>query len=154
MKLCNIDSNTYVSFYKSFIKFNKEKKRIKSYEITDRTTENMSDRLSFSTPFVDALLNLTKDYGVYALVNSDDIIIYIGVSKTLGNRIKESYIVTPNAKGFRHIKTKSLSDAYILEVLMINTLKPLHNKGTLGHDEVSFKVPKNYDIDSIKTIWN
>ena len=154
MKTCNITSDEYSSIYKSFIKFNKEKKELQLCKIGERSADNLRDRKLLSTPLVSYIDSLCDKFGVYALVNDDDLIIYVGVSKDLKNRVKESYLITPDAAGIRVIETKSLSDAYILEVMLINIIKPMCNKGTLSDDKSTFKVPKIYDIRKIETVWN
>ena len=136
----DITSLEYKSVYIEYNEWDKKDKPTKKFvpigglEDVSRSAKHTCDSLS-------------DTYGVYVLWYDDDIV-YVGVSMRLGRRILESFSEKKGlATHFSYIKTRSKSDAYVLEVMFINKYTPIHNKATVGGDSLFHIVlPEAYFI--------
>lgn len=109
--------------------------------------------------FVDLVVSLVSVPGVYFFCKEDETPLYIGVSISLGQRIVSSYNARfgthPNWKNaaladidftpgdpvfLRHIKTASIADAYVSEIIAIQQRKPVLN-GTVATDDLTLVLP-------------
>ncbi len=106
----------------------------------------------FSEEFIQILDIYKKIHGCYLLYNQDKEIIYIGNSYSLGDRVNESI---QNKKGkVKYVKLieTSMSDAYILEMFLINTHKPKLNTQSKGWGEITFECPTEFNLDNYNMI--
>ena len=145
MSKYGISSNEYKEYYATFLKRKQEHKDRVAYAIA----KPMNDMLNFTNEAIKELLDLDGIEGVYLLYEGD-VITYVGVSTNLKNRIPTSIEDKVSVDGFSYICTDSLSDAYILEVLLINTIKPHWNSATVGTGEISFLIPDKYDYKDLE----
>jgi len=103
-----------------------------------------------STRRFDSLtLALEKVPGVYVFSTDDDTL-YVGMSSNLGERARRSFIdrviKTKISKKihFSYYLTDSLSDAKVLEIIIIAELKPILNKITKYNDDLTAKISHKY----------
>ena len=103
-----------------------------------------------STPAFDRLtLSIEKVPGVYVFSTETDIL-YVGMSSNLGERARRSFIdrvVKSKIKGkihFSYYLTDSLSDAKVLEIIIIAEKKPILNKITKYNDDLTNKIGYRY----------
>ncbi len=143
LKKYSISSNMYKEYYAEFLLRQKNKKAKVKYAINKNQLSN------FSNDSIKELYDLDKTHGVY-LLYKDEEIVYVGVSKNLKNRIPTSISSRVSINGFSYICTDSLSDAYILEVTLINIIKPYWNSATFGGDKVSFEIPSKYNYKDLQ----
>jgi len=105
--------------------------------------------------FSEEFLSFTKEYhkksGCYVLYDKDMEIVYIGQSWSIGQRVVES---ADERKGVIYAKLipSSMSDAFVLEMLLINTYKPKLNSQSKGWGTLSFTIPEAYNLDVFEHI--
>jgi hypothetical protein len=143
LKKYNISSDMYKKYYAEFLLRQKNKKAQVNYAI------NKNQLSSFNNDSVKELYDLKNEHGVY-LLYKDEEVVYVGVSKNLKNRIPISISSRVSVNGFSYICTDTLSDAYILEVILINIIKPYWNSATFGGDKVSFEIPSKYSYKDLQ----
>jgi len=104
-------------------------------------------------------MDLEKDPGVYVFSTDDDTL-YVGMSSNLGERARRSFIdrviktkITKEVY-FSYYKTDSLSDAKVLEIIIIAELKPILNKITKYNDALTAKISHKYVQSSKITCKN
>jgi|GEM_PF-7134348 len=85
---------------------------------------------------------------LYRLCDKNGIILYIGKTKSINNRISQHR----RNKKFtdidyvEYIEIENISDIEILEIYMINHYKPKFNKEfSKGKDSTNFVLPENFD---------
>jgi hypothetical protein len=144
MKEFDISSDSYKEYYSQFI-YQKKKAKLSKQNAIDNKY-NVMDFLDYDAR--NEILGLKDTYGVY-LLSKDSKVIYVGVSLDLGSRILTSMCSHPEADSFSYIDTNSISDAYILEVMLINIIKPSLNELGKGSDTVSFDVPFVYQWEDL-----
>ena len=98
------------------------------------------------------ILDLKDTCGVYILYEFDKIV-YVGVSVNLSQRILSSMTDKSDTTSFSYVDTDSLSDAYILEILLINIIKPKYNEQSLGDGEISFELPIKYEYKDLPKFY-
>lgn len=139
MGIYNISSDEYKKYYSEFLNRKKERKHNKQRAI--EYSKNIVMELDYQAK--NEILDLKDVCGVYLLYKQNKII-YVGVSVNLSERILSSLTDKPSSDSFSYIDTDSLSDAYILEVLLINKIKPIYNNLSKGDGVVSFEIPIKY----------
>lgn len=147
MEKYRISSSEYKTYYALFISRKQEQKEKVAYAIK-KPIENLS---KFSNEALTELLDLDECVGVYFLYKGNTIV-YVGVSKNLKNRIPTSIDDKVGINGFSYICTDSLSDAYILEVMLINIIQPYWNSASIGWGKVSFDLPSKYDYKDLEIL--
>lgn len=102
---------------------------------------NSSIEHLFTPEMIETLRHLYKSSGVYSFWNQKCQALYIGTSINLSERIQSSF--SERFKNynrsiiFRYIKTKSASDACVLEAFFIAKYKPAMNGSLKFNDEVT-----------------
>lgn len=144
----DISSDEYKKYYSEFLNRKKEAKHNKQ-----RAMEHSKDIIiELDYQAKNEILDLKDVYGVYLLYKQDKII-YVGVSVNLGERILASMTDKASSDSFSYIDTDSMADAYILEVLLINKIKPVYNNQSKGDGVVSFDIPVKYEYENLHKFY-
>ncbi len=101
---------------------------------------------NISIEFIELAKTVKDKCGVYCFTTLDGKYEYIGVSSVIGKRVLISYneriseLNHPVNCSFYY--TKTLSDAYVLEIYLINLLKPIQNRSRKSAQELTLKINK------------
>lgn len=144
----DIKSDEYKKYYSEFLNRKKESKHNKQKAIEH--SKDIIIELDYQAK--NEILDLKDVCGVYILYRQNKII-YVGVSVNLSERILASMTDKPSSDSFSYIDTDSLCDAYILEVLLINKIKPMYNNQSKGDGAVSFEIPKKYEYKDLAKFY-
>ena len=113
-----------------------------------------------SKDFKNFVFELAGKPGVYLFEDSKERPLYIGVSVDLNDRIQSSYNERFSSGQFgkseiylKVCKTINKTDAYILEIYFITTLRPLLNILTKFNEQTTFEL-KNIPNFSNKILCN
>ena len=131
----------------NFRKFVREKEIFKNdlkFSI-DFYLEN--EKYNLSNEFVKSMEYLYYAQGLYFIYDKNKNLIYIGKSRNLGSRVVSSL---KERKGyyFKYKLTKTMSDANILEIYYISTLKPVLNSESNEEDLSTIKINYQFEEES------
>jgi hypothetical protein len=131
----------------NFRKFVREKEIFKNdlkFSI-DFYLEN--EKYTLSNEFVKSMEYLYYAQGLYFIYDKNKNLIYIGKSRNLGSRVVSSL---KERKGyyFKYKLTKTMSDANILEIYYISTLKPVLNSESNEEDLSTIKINYQFEEES------
>lgn len=131
----------------NFRKFVREKEIFKNdlkFSI-DFYLEN--EKYTLSNEFVKSMEYLYYAQGLYFIYDKNKNLIYIGKSRNLGSRVVSSL---KERKGyyFKYKLTKTMSDANILEIYYISTLKPVLNSESNEEDLSTIKINYHFEEES------
>jgi hypothetical protein len=97
----------------------------------------------FTKEFIATCNDLAELPGVYCFCNPETRILYIGTSASLGKRILSSFKrldAYDRPVYLRYINTETCSDAALLEIYLIATIKPPLNADSKYLDKLTFTV--------------
>lgn len=131
----------------NFRKFVREKEIFKNdlkFSI-DFYLEN--EKYTLSNEFVKSMEYLYYAQGLYFIYDKNKNLIYMGKSRNLGSRVVSSL---KERKGyyFKYKLTKTMSDANILEIYYISTLKPVLNSESNEEDLSTIKINYQFEEES------
>lgn len=110
---------------------------------------------NFTTEFVELIEDLAGLPGVYSFWRKQEVL-YVGMSINLGQRIPTSFkrFDSLDTKiSLKYIRTKTVSDAALLEIYYISTLQPPLNSEVHTKDELTLEI-KNIPTFSNLTVCN
>lgn len=101
----------------------------------------IEELVSYMSLYNEELSKLEKKSGVYFLYRDEGsrIPVYVGRSVNLGDRISSS-ARDHSCSYFSFIETETKSDACLLEMYYITTLKPIYNKDSVYGDKCTIKL--------------
>ena len=116
--------------------------------MADIIPEDMSYK--FTKPFIKHVNELRNVPGIYTFWNSNEMPLYVGMSCDLGQRIFASFNERFNRFSkivfLRTISARSVSDAALLEVYYISTLRPALNTTSKYGDKLNIKIECEYKL--------
>lgn len=106
---------------------------------------------NYTEEFLKTVLELCDEHGIYFLYDENKTLVYIGKGTHLGKRMASSS-KERKASYVRYLICNSLADMHVIELYLINKVKPKFNSDSKSDDKLTFKIDYCFEKISKKMI--